>query len=81
MPDMVVRLPRRERNVVGWIHGDLDARNLLVRDGRLSAVLDFGSIGVGPQATRSPPRISMPSRFGGGVSGQAHRSSYEQDGL
>jgi len=34
-----------------WIHGDLDARNLLVRDGRLSAVLDFGSIGVGDPAT------------------------------
>lgn len=34
-----------------WIHGDIDARNLLVRDGRLSAVLDFGSIGVGDPAT------------------------------
>lgn len=34
-----------------WIHGDLDARNLLVRDGRLCAVLDFGSIGVGDPAT------------------------------
>ena len=34
-----------------WLHGDLDARNLLVRDGRLSAVLDFGSIGVGDPAT------------------------------
>jgi aminoglycoside phosphotransferase (APT) family kinase protein len=33
-----------------WIHGDLDARNLLVRDGRLSAVLDFGSLGVGDPA-------------------------------
>lgn len=34
-----------------WIHGDLDARNLLVRQGRLSAVLDFGSLGVGDPAT------------------------------
>lgn len=34
-----------------WIHGDLDARNLLIRDGRLCAVLDFGSIGVGDPAT------------------------------
>lgn len=33
-----------------WIHGDLDARNLLVLDGRLSAVLDFGCIGVGDPA-------------------------------
>ena len=33
-----------------WIHGDLDARNLLVENGRLSAVLDFGSLGVGDPA-------------------------------
>jgi aminoglycoside phosphotransferase (APT) family kinase protein len=33
-----------------WIHGDLDARNVLVEDGRLSAVLDFGSVGVGDPA-------------------------------
>jgi aminoglycoside phosphotransferase (APT) family kinase protein len=33
-----------------WIHGDLDARNLLVEDGRLSAVIDWGSAGVGDPA-------------------------------
>jgi aminoglycoside phosphotransferase (APT) family kinase protein len=33
-----------------WIHGDLDARNLLVRGGRLSAVIDFGGLGVGDPA-------------------------------
>jgi aminoglycoside phosphotransferase (APT) family kinase protein len=33
-----------------WIHGDLDSRNLLVRHGRLSAVLDFGCLGVGDPA-------------------------------
>ena len=33
-----------------WIHGDLDARNLLVRDARLSAVVDFGCLGVGDPA-------------------------------
>jgi aminoglycoside phosphotransferase (APT) family kinase protein len=33
-----------------WIHGDLDSRNLLVRDGRLSAVLDFGCLGAGDPA-------------------------------
>ena len=33
-----------------WIHGDLDARNLLVENGRLSAVIDFGSLGVGDPA-------------------------------
>jgi aminoglycoside phosphotransferase (APT) family kinase protein len=33
-----------------WIHGDLDSRNLLARNGRLSAVLDFGCLGVGDPA-------------------------------
>jgi aminoglycoside phosphotransferase (APT) family kinase protein len=33
-----------------WIHGDLDARNLLVLDGRLGAVIDFGGLGVGDPA-------------------------------
>jgi len=33
-----------------WIHGDLDARNLLVENGRLSAVIDFGGLGVGDPA-------------------------------
>ncbi len=30
-----------------WYHGDLAAENLLVRDGALSAVLDFGGLSVG----------------------------------
>jgi aminoglycoside phosphotransferase (APT) family kinase protein len=33
-----------------WIHGDLDARNLLVQDGRLSAVIDFGCLAVSDPA-------------------------------
>jgi aminoglycoside phosphotransferase (APT) family kinase protein len=33
-----------------WIHGDLQAGNLLVRRGRLSAVIDFGGLGVGDPA-------------------------------
>lgn len=33
-----------------WIHGDLDPRNLLVEQGRLSAVIDFGCLGVGDPA-------------------------------
>ncbi len=33
-----------------WIHGDLDARNLLVKDGRLNAVIDFGCLGIGDPA-------------------------------
>jgi aminoglycoside phosphotransferase (APT) family kinase protein len=30
-----------------WFHGDIASGNLLVRDGRLSAVIDFGTSGVG----------------------------------
>lgn len=30
-----------------WVHGDIAEGNLLVRNGRLSAVIDFGSSGVG----------------------------------
>ena len=34
-----------------WIHGDLHPGNLLVRDGRLSAVIDFGDVTAGDPAT------------------------------
>lgn len=33
-----------------WCHGDLAPDNLLVIDGRLSAVIDFGTCGVGDPA-------------------------------
>ena len=33
-----------------WFHGDVADGNLLVRDGRLSAVIDFGCSGVGDAA-------------------------------
>lgn len=33
-----------------WVHGDYAAGNLLVRDGQLSAVIDFGSCSVGDPA-------------------------------
>jgi aminoglycoside phosphotransferase (APT) family kinase protein len=33
-----------------WVHGDVSAGNLLVQDGRLSAVIDFGCCGVGDPA-------------------------------
>jgi aminoglycoside phosphotransferase (APT) family kinase protein len=33
-----------------WFHGDAQPGNLLVRDGRLSAVIDFGTSGVGDPA-------------------------------
>jgi aminoglycoside phosphotransferase (APT) family kinase protein len=33
-----------------WHHGDLDCRNWLVRNGRISGVIDWGSMGVGDPA-------------------------------
>jgi aminoglycoside phosphotransferase (APT) family kinase protein len=33
-----------------WVHGDLAPGNLLLRDGRLSAVLDFGALNAGDPA-------------------------------
>ena len=33
-----------------WLHADLDARNVLVRDGRLSGAIDWGCVGAGDPA-------------------------------
>ncbi len=33
-----------------WVHGDVSAGNLLVKDGRLSAVIDFGCSAIGDPA-------------------------------
>lgn len=33
-----------------WFHGDIAVGNLLIRDGRLAAVIDFGTSGVGDPA-------------------------------
>jgi len=33
-----------------WHHGDLDMRNWVVRDGRISGVIDWGALGVGDPA-------------------------------
>jgi aminoglycoside phosphotransferase (APT) family kinase protein len=33
-----------------WHHGDLDCRNWLVRDGRITGVIDWGSMGAGDPA-------------------------------
>jgi aminoglycoside phosphotransferase (APT) family kinase protein len=48
--EAALRAPRWDRPAV-WIHGDLDPRNVLVEQGRLCAVIDFGSLGVGDPAS------------------------------
>lgn len=46
--DAAVRLPGSSQVAEPrWLHADLVAENLLVRDGRLAAVLDFGALSVG----------------------------------
>jgi aminoglycoside phosphotransferase (APT) family kinase protein len=45
-----------------WVHGDLQAGNLLLSKGRLSAVIDFGGLGVGDPAVDLLPAWNM---FGG----------------
>ncbi len=46
--ERAVELPGSVRTpATGWYHGDLLAENLLVREGRLAAVLDFGGLAVG----------------------------------
>jgi aminoglycoside phosphotransferase (APT) family kinase protein len=47
--ESALRSPEWEHPPV-WIHGDLDSRNLLVEEGRLSGVIDWGGLGVGDPA-------------------------------
>jgi aminoglycoside phosphotransferase (APT) family kinase protein len=47
-----------------WTHGDLIPPNLLVRDGALAAVLDFGGAGVGDPAVDVIPAWSLFGRDG-----------------
>jgi aminoglycoside phosphotransferase (APT) family kinase protein len=47
--EAALRAPEWQRPPV-WIHGDIDSRNLLVEQGRLNAVIDFGCLGVGDPA-------------------------------
>lgn len=47
-----------------WMHGDLLTSNLLLRDGRLHAVLDFGGAGAGDLAADVVPAWSVFSPTG-----------------
>ncbi|WP_398853994.1 phosphotransferase [Streptomyces lateritius] len=52
--ESVLRLPQWDGAPV-WVHGDLLPGNLLGRDGRLSAVIDFGGLGTGDPACDMMP--------------------------
>jgi aminoglycoside phosphotransferase (APT) family kinase protein len=47
--EAALRAPEWQGTAV-WLHGDLHPGNLLVEQGRLSAVIDFGTLGVGDPA-------------------------------
>ncbi|MFV8185541.1 aminoglycoside phosphotransferase family protein [Streptomyces spinosirectus] len=52
--DAALAAPAWKRAPV-WIHGDLDAGNFLTRNGRLSAVIDFGTLAVADPAVDLVP--------------------------
>jgi aminoglycoside phosphotransferase (APT) family kinase protein len=58
-----------------WIHGDITASNLLVQAGRLSAVIDFGQLGVGDPACD----LAIAWTFFQGPSRQAFREALPLD--
>ena len=47
--ETAIRAPEWNRRPV-WVHGDLDPHNVLVEEGRLCAVIDFGSLSIGDPA-------------------------------
>ncbi|WP_333735183.1 aminoglycoside phosphotransferase family protein, partial [Streptomyces sp. IBSBF 3010] len=58
-----------------WFHGDIASGNLLVRDGELAAVIDFGTSGVGDPACDLVIAWTMFD----GESREAFRASVAQD--
>ena len=71
--DEALRATWRGRSL--WVHGDVTAANLLVRDGRLSAVLDFGCSAVGDPACD----VAIAWTFFHGPSRAAFRERLELD--
>lgn len=58
-----------------WFHGDVASGNLLVEDGRLSAVIDFGTSGVGDPSCD----LAIAWTFFKGESREAFRSAIAAD--
>jgi aminoglycoside phosphotransferase (APT) family kinase protein len=47
------------RGPPGWLHGDLHPGNMLVHEGRLSAIIDWGALGVGDPAVELMPAWNL----------------------
>lgn len=58
-----------------WFHGDIAVGNLLIKNGKLSAVIDFGSMGVGDPACD----LAIAWTLFEGKSRQGFRTSLELD--
>jgi len=58
-----------------WVHGDVSSGNLLVADGRLCAVIDFGGLGIGDPACD----LSLAWTMFEGESREAFRSALSLD--
>lgn len=58
-----------------WVHGDVSAGNLLIREGRLCAVIDFGCSGMGDPACD----LSIAWTFFEGESREAFRAALAVD--
>ncbi len=58
-----------------WLHGDVNAGNLLIHEGRLSAIIDFGMVGVGDPACD----LSVAWTLFGGESRRAFRAMLPLD--
>lgn len=58
-----------------WVHGDIHATNLLVKSGRLSAVIDFGGLSVGDPACD----LTIAWTFFSGESREAFKSGLQVD--
>nr|HMT20708.1 phosphotransferase [Promineifilum sp.] len=56
--EAALRAPAHDGPAV-WIHGDLEPGNLLLRDGRLSAVIDFCCLCLGDPAVDLTPAWSV----------------------
>jgi aminoglycoside phosphotransferase (APT) family kinase protein len=71
-----VALDSTWRGTPVWLHGDVSAANLLVRRGILSAVIDFGSSGVGDPACD----LTIAWTLFSGQSAEAFRAALPVDG-
>ena len=58
----------------GWLHGDLRPANLLARDGRLHAVIDFGGLSVGAPDAEHATVWDLPAQ-----ARQAYRDALDLD--